>query len=72
MTCKGTCRKYKAKWGFNQFRYVAGQKRCNTCDIFLEWDGIWCPCCGRALRTRPRTSKYKKLYRENKTIRSLE
>jgi tRNA(Ile2) C34 agmatinyltransferase TiaS len=23
----------------------------------LKWDGLWCPCCGYRLRTRPRNSK---------------
>jgi hypothetical protein len=40
-------------------RYANGQKRCQICDIFMEWDGLWCPCCGYRLRTRPRSLKYK-------------
>ena len=59
MVCKGICHKYKAKWGAQQFRYANGQKRCNTCEIFVRWDGHSCPCCGMLLRTRPRTLKAK-------------
>lgn len=40
-------------------RYLGGQKRCQICEIFLGWDGLWCPCCGYRLRTRPRNSKFK-------------
>ncbi len=46
-------------------RYAAGQKRCQTCDIFLHWNNLWCPCCGVRLRIRPRQTKYK-VYLEQK------
>jgi DNA-directed RNA polymerase subunit RPC12/RpoP len=26
---------------------------------FIEWEGLWCPCCGYKLRTKPRHSKFK-------------
>jgi hypothetical protein len=29
----------------------------------LRWDGMWCPCCGYRVRTRPRCSKYKQKLR---------
>jgi hypothetical protein len=29
------------------------------CQQKKEWDGIFCPCCGNKLRTRPRNMKYK-------------
>ncbi|NWG37858.1 MAG: hypothetical protein HXY31_09650, partial [Nitrososphaera sp.] len=37
----------------------SGQKRCQICEIFIKWDGLWCPCCGYRLRTKPRNLKYK-------------
>ena len=40
-------------------RYSTGQKRCQVCEIFVKWDGLFCPCCGYRLRTRPRNLKYK-------------
>ncbi|HKX82085.1 MAG TPA: hypothetical protein VJL54_07490, partial [Nitrososphaera sp.] len=40
-------------------RYASGQKRCQICEIFIKWDGLWCPCCGYRLRTKPRNLKYK-------------
>jgi len=36
-----------------------GQKRCNSCDIFVEWNGVFCPCCGMKLRVTPRNRKWK-------------
>ena len=65
MHCKGVCTRHKAPKPTNHIqRYVIGQKRCQVCDIFIWWDGAWCPCCGCRLRTKPRSLKYKTMYRE--------
>ena len=59
MTCNGICVRHKAMKPIGIGRYSTGQKRCQVCEIFLKWDGLWCPCCGYRLRTRPRNSKFK-------------
>ena len=59
MTCKGICTKYKAQKLVGTGRYASGQRRCQICEIFIKWEGIWCPCCGYRLRTKPRNLKYK-------------
>jgi hypothetical protein len=59
MTCKGICIRHKAQKPVGSGRYVSGQKRCQICEIFIKWDGLWCPCCGYRLRTKPRNLKYK-------------
>lgn len=60
MTCNGvTCLKIKALKPVGIGRYASGQKRCQTCEIFVKWDGLYCPCCGYKLRTKPRKSKYR-------------
>ena len=58
MTCKGGCVQYKANKPFHADlgRYAIGQKRCSTCEIFIKWDGLHCPCCRRVLRTKPRNT----------------
>jgi hypothetical protein len=39
----------------NGGRYIIGQKRCQICSIFINYDdGVYCPCCNSKLRTRPR------------------
>ena len=43
----------------NSGRYATGQKRCQICEIFIKWDGLWCPCCGCRLRIGPRLFKDK-------------
>ena len=69
MTCKGICIRHKAsRPASNGNRYSTGQKRCQVCEIFLKWDGLWCPCCGYRLRTKPRNLKYKTRLRARKEI----
>lgn len=59
--CKGLCSRYKAKRpkGFGRRRYAAGQKFCEKCHIYINWEGFWCPCCSRKLRCNPRNSDAK-------------
>jgi len=59
MTCKGICTRYKVQKTVGTGRYASGQRRCQICEIFIKWEGLWCPCCGYRLRTKPRNLKYK-------------
>jgi len=68
MVCKGICVRHKTMKPVGIGRYSTGQKRCQICEIFLKWDGLWCPCCGYRLRTRPRNSKFKAELRARKDI----
>lgn len=68
MVCKGECeiRGMKAPKPRGKGRYASGQKRCQTCSIFIQTIAIWCPCCGTRLRGNPRNIKYKAQLREEK------
>ena len=57
MTCKGKCEQYRATRPHGIGRYDSGQMRCQQCDLFLKWSGLWCPCCGLRMRGRPRNHK---------------
>ncbi len=59
LTCKGICHRYKGPKPYGTGRYALGQKRCNSCDIFVEWNGVFCPCCGMKLRVTPRKRELK-------------
>jgi hypothetical protein len=73
MVCKGICIRHKAlKPDSSKGRYATGQKRCQVCEIFLNWNGFWCPCCGYRLRTRPRNLKYKARLRKDKKEKEEE
>jgi hypothetical protein len=64
MTCKGICVHYKAASN----HYANGQKRCLVCDLFIKWNGLFCPCCGYRLRIRPRKFKLKPKLTEQQVI----
>lgn len=60
MGCKGICIRYKADRSKSGLRYISGQKRCQICAIFLNWqEGLLCPFCRSRLRGSPRKSKNK-------------
>jgi hypothetical protein len=60
MVCKGICPRHRASKPVYSGRYASGQKRCQGCEIFIKWDGLWCPCCGIRLRLHPRNLTDKK------------
>lgn len=66
MVCRGICQKYRATGDIGSGRYFQGQKRCQMCEIFLKWDGLFCPCCNCQLRSKPRSLNAKKKLRESK------
>ena len=72
MTCKGNCVRYKAQKPVGTGRYASGQRRCQICEIFIKWEGLWCPCCGYRLRTKPRNLKYKAKLRARVEADSIE
>lgn len=59
------CKKFRAPT-----RHVEGIARCRFCDIFIYWDGSYCPCCNgrvsRRVRNRTRQSS-KKRFEKNIT-----
>jgi len=58
MTCKGHCNPYIVKsWSAGNSRYASGQKRCQVCQVWIEWEGIRCPCCSNKLRCKPRKNR---------------
>ena len=67
MPCYGICIRHKGSRG-----YATGNKRCNRCDLFIKWEGLWCPCCGYKLRTKPRHSKFKAKLRVQKQIQDAK
>lgn len=64
MTCNGVCNRYKAQKPTGVGRYATGQKRCQICEVFVKWEGLWCPCCNYRLRGKPRNKVYKEKLRE--------
>ncbi|MBA4451768.1 MAG: hypothetical protein ACE5Q4_00480 [Nitrosopumilus sp.] len=62
--CTEKCKDYKVKKSRSSGRYANGQKRCQYCEIFIQWDGLFCPCCTRRLRCGPRSRQGKEKYQK--------
>ncbi len=64
-SCKNICKRYKVKGsGSGNPHYFLGHKRCGTCEIFIEFDGIRCPCCKRQLKVKPRSRRSKEIFQD--------
>jgi len=62
--CKGVCTRYKAHKKGGISWYGNGFKWCQTCEMFLKADGVFCPCCNIRLRNKPKNKKYKEKLRD--------
>jgi RNA polymerase subunit RPABC4/transcription elongation factor Spt4 len=72
MACKGICLRHRAQKPVDSGRYASGQKRCQVCEIFINWDTLWCPCCGYRLRSKPRNSLFKKKFGITRKLQGQE
>jgi hypothetical protein len=57
MPCKNICSNFKTVKTVTGSPYLEGEKWCGACCVFIEWEGIHCPCCTRKLRVNPRSKK---------------
>ena len=48
-----------------------GKKRCNTCGIFIMWDGLLCPCCNMQLRYIPVIENTRKNFKNSNEFKIL-
>lgn len=53
-SCRGKCAKYRAIQRTSKSFYQQGSKRCSCCMVYLNWNGIRCPCCNATLRIHPK------------------
>ena len=57
--CIGKCKEFQAQKPSSGKRYFLGQKRCQSCEEWLLYEGVFCPCCKQRLRTKPKSRKNK-------------
>lgn len=63
MACKDLCHNYYLKKvSANRGLYANGVKRCQVCETYLVWEGLWCPCCNNRLRSKPKKSSLKQIH----------
>lgn len=83
-TCKGICKKFQVKQPGGKSRYVSGQGRCQTCDVWIDHNGArlkdgspatedslgwWCVCCNFRVRQKPRNRIYKEKFKEQNEVK---
>lgn len=73
MVCKGICEKYKIPKppANNNGSYEMGNRRCTTCELYIKWDGIYCPCCKAQLRNKPHNSRSRKKLQEIAIVKRI-
>ena len=54
LICNNICQQYKLEKWRDESYYKKG-KFCRTCQIYIEYDGLTCPCCYQKLRLKPRS-----------------
>ena len=77
MPCKNVCGRPEYQRPGERRRsggmhYADGWKRCIPCRTMLRHDGLWCPCCGKRLRTRPRQARAKRRWLESTAVAAAE
>jgi hypothetical protein len=69
MACLNLCENLSSRTKVGYPYYVDGRKYCHRCEIYLHYDGAFCPCCGTALRITPTSKRDKeKLTKDTETI----
>jgi len=59
MVCRNICEVLSSQTKVGHSYYVDGRKYCRRCEIYLHYDGVFCPCCGMALRVTPSSRRDK-------------
>jgi hypothetical protein len=72
MVCKNLCERLYSKIVFGKSHYEGGKKYCRRCEIYFYYDGVFCPCCGMALRMSPTSKRDKEMGRQLQLRREEE
>jgi len=65
MGCNNICERLTVKKPISTSRYLAGQKYCTVCQVWMQLDDIRCPCCHMRVRSVPRKFNLLKKFRAN-------
>lgn len=65
-SCKGHCKREHWEHKDKLTRYICnvyarGYKNCSVCKIFIIGIFNQCPCCGVALKCKPKSNKYRRV-----------
>ena len=45
-----------------------GYRRCSNCEVFLKYQGVYCPCCSNRMKVTPNNNKARQKVREKRLI----
>jgi hypothetical protein len=66
MVCRNLCERLYSKIIFGKSHYEGGKKYFRRCEVYYCHDGMYCPCCGMALRMSPTNKRDKERLRQLK------
>jgi hypothetical protein len=66
MVCRNLCEKWYSKIIFGRSHYEGGKKYCRRCEVYIYHDGVFCTCCGMALRMSPTSKRDKERLRQSR------
>jgi len=64
MACRNLCERLDSKIMVGMSRYGLGKKYCRRCEVYFYLDGVFCSCCGMALRVSPTSKRDKERLRQ--------
>ena len=64
MVCRNLCERLYFKTVFGKSHYESGKKYCRRCEVYYCHDGVFCSCCGMALRMSPTNKRDKEKLRQ--------
>ncbi|MDP9287463.1 MAG: hypothetical protein M3P08_04615 [Thermoproteota archaeon] len=72
MICRNLCERLCSKIIFGKSHYEGGKKYCRRCEVYFYHDGVFCNCCGMALRMSPTSKRDKERLRLSRHRREEE
>jgi hypothetical protein len=48
-----------------------GYRRCSNCEVFLKYQGVYCPCCSNRMKVTPNNNKARQKVREERLINTI-
>jgi hypothetical protein len=72
MVCRNLSERLYSKIIFSNSHYEGGKKYSRGCEVYYCHDGVFCPCCGMALRVSPNNKRDGERLRQLQLRRELE
>ena len=72
MVCRNLCERLYSKIIVGKSHYEGGKKYCRRCEVYYYHDGLFCACCGMALRMSPTNKRDKEKLKQSQLRREEE